>query len=170
METQKLNALIDKQEITEVIYRLARGLDRCDEALLRGCYHADATDDHGIFKGAAEDFFPWVIPMLRGMESTMHFIGNVLIELTGADAARAESYFTAYHRIAGPTDMIVAGRYLDRFTRRAGEWRIAHRAAVYDYNITQPASDAAWGAPEMQAVLARGKRAPDDASCRDLAL
>jgi 3-phenylpropionate/cinnamic acid dioxygenase small subunit len=108
--------------------------------------------------------------MLRDMESTMHFIGNVLIELTGADAARAESYFTAYHRIAGPTDMIVAGRYLDRFTRRAGEWRIAHRAAVYDYNITQPASDAAWGAPEMQAVLARGKRAPDDASCRDLAL
>jgi hypothetical protein len=164
MGDEKITALIDKQEMTEVIYRLARGLDRCDEALLRGCYHHDATDDHGIFKGTAEDFFPWVIEMLRGMENTMHFIGNVLIDLTGPDAAKAESYFTAYHRIAGPTDMIVAGRYLDKFERRTGEWRIAHRAAVYDYNITHPASDAAWSQPPMTTLLARGKRAPDDVS------
>jgi hypothetical protein len=58
MGDEKITALIDKQEMTEVIYRLARGLDRCDEALLRGCYHHDATDDHGIFKGTAEDFVP----------------------------------------------------------------------------------------------------------------
>lgn len=164
----KISNLIDKQEITEVIYRLSRGLDRCDEALLRSCYHEDATDDHGIFKGGVSDFFPWVLEVLHGMVGTMHSIANILVTLHAPDAAKAESYFTAYHRLSGPDgaplDMIAGGRYLDKFIRRAGQWRIIHRGAVYDWCITQPAADASWRESPMRELLARGQRGRADLS------
>jgi hypothetical protein len=165
MDDARLAALADKQEITEVIYRVARALDRCDADLLRGCFHADATDDHGLFKGAAADFVPWVMEMLAGMTATSHFIGNVLIEMTGEDAAVAESYFVATHRI-GEQDMVAAGRYLDRFARRDGVWRLAHRGAVYDWTTTAPASDEGWRKPPMLGLLQRGERGRGDVSYR----
>jgi len=36
--------------------RLARGTDRRDAALIRSCYHADAVDDHGAFRGGPAEF------------------------------------------------------------------------------------------------------------------
>ena len=54
-EIMKIRKLIAQQEITAVIYRLARGLDRRDKALLASCFHEGATDDHGLFVGDAPD-------------------------------------------------------------------------------------------------------------------
>lgn len=46
-----------------------------------------------------------------------------------------ESYFLALQVTAStPTQQaFLAGRYLDHFSRRAGEWRIAARTVVYDW-------------------------------------
>ena len=38
---------------------------------------------------------------------------------------------------------VVGGRYLDRFERRDGQWKIAHRLYVMDWNING-ASTAEW--------------------------
>ena len=46
-ELVKIRTAISQQEITAIIYRLARGLDRRDQALLASCFHEGATDDHG---------------------------------------------------------------------------------------------------------------------------
>jgi len=170
MDDSRLTALLDKQEIAEVILQVARALDRCDEVALRRCFHEDATDDHGIFKGTARDFIPWVMDMLGGMTATMHFIGNILIELTARDAAKAESYFTAYHRVGAAgaeQDVVVAGRYLDRFVRAGDGWALMHRHAVYDWTTTQPASDESWRQPPMLGLLARGDRGAADPSAFD---
>ncbi|MBT5754390.1 MAG: SnoaL-like domain-containing protein [Acidimicrobiaceae bacterium] len=43
----RLRALIDKDEIRDVLMRYGRGVDRLDEELLRSCYHPDSHDDHG---------------------------------------------------------------------------------------------------------------------------
>ena len=72
-------------------------------------------------------------------------IGNVLIEVDG-DKAKGEAYFIAHHHIPGPDGagdnfMVAAGRYLDRFERRDGEWRISHRHAVYDWSTIAPSTD-----------------------------
>jgi hypothetical protein len=140
----EIRILLDKQACTELVYRFARGLDRCDEAIIRSVFHADATDDHGAFKGDVDAFVAWVMPVLATMERTQHVIGNVLVEVSG-DGAWAESYFVAYHDMAdaagAPIRMTVAGRYLDRFERRGGEWRIAHRAFVSDWSASDPRSD-----------------------------
>ena len=118
-----LRVLLDKQEIHEVLMRYCRGIDRCDAELLHSVYHPDATDDHGLFKGKAADFIPWALKALVRDEGTSHYIANELIEVDG-DVAHCESYFFGIHRRQekdGTTaDLVFAGRYADRFERRAG--------------------------------------------------
>lgn len=143
-----LRELADKQAITEVIYRYCRGLDRLDWPTLQSVYHPDAIEDRGdgLFVGPAADLAKAALKSLaEAYTVSQHLIGNVLIELDG-DTASAESYFQAYHRYVdragdGPTEMIMAGRYIDRFERRNGEWRIARRKMALDWTRTQPVAD-----------------------------
>lgn len=139
----RLALAADKLECAELVARLARAIDRCDAALLAELFHPDATDDHGLFKGTATEFIAWVIPLLKTMKQTQHVIGQCLIEVDG-DSAVGESYFVAHHTVAGPDGdlfSLAAGRYLDRFERRDGAWKISHRHAVYDWNSTAKSTD-----------------------------
>ncbi|WP_439533801.1 nuclear transport factor 2 family protein [Polymorphobacter sp.] len=158
-----LQTLLDKQACTELVYRFARGLDRADEAMIRDVFHPDATDDHGGFKGNVDEFCAWVMPVLKTMERTQHVIGNVLVDVAG-DTARAESYFVAYHDMAdaagAPIRMTVAGRYLDRFERRGGSWRISHRQFVSDWSASDPRSDIFDRSPASPRHF--GQRSPAD--------
>lgn len=129
-----LQQLLDRQAIHDVLMRYARGIDRLDMALVRSCYHPEARDDHGSFKGPVEEFIPWVQEALARFESTMHFLGNELIDVDG-DRARAETYCIATHRRRGEdVDWVVGVRYVDLFERRDGEWRIADRAVVFEWS------------------------------------
>ena len=67
-------------------------------SLVRSCYHPDAVDDHGDFRGGIDEFLAYIQQGLPRFERTMHFIGNVLVEPDG-DRARAESYIVAYHHL-----------------------------------------------------------------------
>lgn len=165
-----IDDLLAKQECAELVYRLARAIDRCDADLIADCYHPDATDDHGIIKGTIAEFIAGVIPMLQGMKRTQHNITNLLVTLHG-DEARGEAYFIAQHTLTpdtGEVEMFAAGRYLDRFERRGGEWKIAHRQAIYDWTMTVPASGG-WDnfPPEMNFI--RGQRGEADMSYAHLA-
>nr|WP_053000045.1 nuclear transport factor 2 family protein [Sphingomonas sp. Y57] len=134
------------QDIAQVIYRYARGLDRLDAALLRSCYHDEAFDSRPpIFEGTADAFVDWVMPFMRGLELSTHLIGNILIEPDG-DVAGVESYFTAHLRARtaeGLTETVRSGRYIDRFERRGGRWAIARRMAVTDWSRSQRLDEAA---------------------------
>jgi ketosteroid isomerase-like protein len=145
MDAEKL-ALIervaDESAIREVVYRYCRGIDRRQFDLVRSCYHPDATDDHGAYKGGVDGFIEHCQAGLSRYERTMHFIGNLLIEVDG-DQAKSEAYTIAYHRLSPreerpARDHIVAFRYLDRFERRGGQWRIRERICVFDWTRTDP--------------------------------
>jgi hypothetical protein len=168
---RELEILLSKQAITEVVYRYARAIDRCDEALLRACFHPDSTHEHGEFAGSSADFCGWALDLLSRLTATQHHIGNVLIEVEG-DGARSESYWIAYHRIPAQagggglvagrgeeTDLFIGGRYLDRFERRGGVWKIARRVGVHDWQRYEPASDGGfYDLPARQ----RGARGAND--------
>ncbi len=128
----ELRILLDKQEIHEVMMRYCRAVDRVDEELLRSVYHPDAIDNHGLFNGRASDFVPWCIKQLREVyTATQHLVANEII-----DTAYCEFYFVAYHRYerrGEPRHMTAGGRYVDRFERRNGQWRIAERNVVVDW-------------------------------------
>lgn len=136
--------LLAKQEITELLYRYARGVDRADWDLVRSCYHDDATDDHGVVRGSPEEFIAVVRQALGSMTATMHTIGNVLIEVDG-DAAASEAYAVCWHRFpaedGGRRDMTVGVRYVDRMERREGEWRIARRTVVWEWSRLDPVAE-----------------------------
>ena len=82
-EVEKLITLINQNEITAVVYRLARGLDRRDKDLLASCFHSDATDDHGLFVGPASEFCDWVIEELGKYERTQHLIPQINVVIDG---------------------------------------------------------------------------------------
>ena len=163
-EIGKLRELISQQEITAILYRLARGLDRNDKALLASCFHEDATDDHGLFVGPADEFCDWVTGELGKYERTQHLITNINIVIDG-DKAKTEAYFFAHHVIPGETkkDVIAAGRYLDHFERRNGVWKIKHRKAVYDWSRVDDTKDG-WANPPISEILLRGIQGQEDIS------
>jgi hypothetical protein len=163
-DTERLTRVIDQQEIRDVIYRYCRGIDRCDYELVRSCYHPDATDDHGDFRGGVDDFIAYIRRGLPRFERTMHFIGNVLVETDGAQA-RAESYLVAYHHLAEsrtkPERDFVAGlRYVDDFERRDGEWRIAARVCVFEWSRIDTVAPGGWSPDEAASTGRRDRSDP----------
>lgn len=137
-DPERLDELLDKQEVYDVLVRYCRGIDRTDEELVRSCYHTDAYDDHGMFQGPAADFAAYAVENLRTMQRTMHCIHNVAISIVGSSAA-SEAYCIAYHRMTSrdgsEADHVVGIRYVDRFERRdGGPWLIAHRTVVYEWS------------------------------------
>ena len=63
--------------------------------------------------------------------------------------------------------MVAAGRYLDRFERRDGKWRFAHRQACYDWNAQAPSTDS-WNR-ESPGDWTFGERGAGDASYANFA-
>ncbi len=162
-----IQTLADREAIREVLARYCRGIDRCDMTLLKSVYWPEATDDHGTFNGNAWQFAEYVVPALKQMKQTMHQISNVTIDLDGT-CANVETYCVAYHLVAGENgdqEMVVGGRYVDRFERRDGEWRIAARVYVMDWNQNGP-STARWEGGLYSGLKTRGLRWPDDPSYR----
>jgi len=136
-----IETLLARQDIEDVIYRYARGIDRLDFELVRSCYHSDALDDHGLFRGNIDEFIEYVKDFLPRYAVTQHFMGNMLIEVEG-EQARAETYAVAYHRkeLTDGTgkDDVFGIRYVDRFENRNGEWKIAHRVVASEWRRVDP--------------------------------
>ena len=133
----QLGELMDREAIRECMYRYCRGIDRQDEEALRSAYWPDATDRHGPYRGPATGFIEWAMKKLAADgERSVHSISNMSIALAGAQAA-VETYFMALQRDRDPEgvsrEVFLAGRYVDRFEKRGGEWRIAARTVVYDW-------------------------------------
>lgn len=161
-----IRELLDREAIRDCLYRYCRAIDRCDGDLLRSVYWPGANDDHGTWSGPIEEFVPFVIPVLESRQQTSHRISNVLIRIDG-DEARVESYFDAYERPVRkdgtPNDVTVNGRYLDRFERRDGEWRIADRKVITDaFRVWKDSAD--WERGLYGTVLPMGARREDDPS------
>src|SRR6476469_6176816 len=79
---QALQALLDKQAITEVLLGYCRAIDRRDADLMRRVYWPDAIDDHAVFQGNVEEFIAYAFPFMVGVMS-QHVITNIWIDLTG---------------------------------------------------------------------------------------
>ena len=77
--------LLDERAIRAVVLRYCRGVDRMDRELVRSCYHDDATDSHGSFVGTVDEFLDWAWRLLGRYTTTMHFVGNLLVELHPTD-------------------------------------------------------------------------------------
>ena len=175
--------MLAKQAITEVVYRYARAIDRMDEALLRDVFHPGSRHNH-FYEGPSSDpdapstpeepgdFVSFALGLLGTFTRTHHQLGNTLIEFTGEDSARVETYFTAFHRMRAADDpqaaanafdtemdYFVGGRYIDQFERRDGEWKIVERIGMTDWTRVEAPVSLGFGDIDSRTI---GKRAPHD--------
>lgn len=170
-EVSALRDLLDQHEIYDALCRYARGVDRGDWELVRSAYHPDADDDHGSYQGDIDGLIEWLDDRFADVDNSVHLLGNCLVERTGQDNALVETYFISsrLHPPAGkaaertaPGDALCRqawGRYLDRFERRDGAWRIARRKVVIDASFTSVAINGlrtdgrSWGTRDAQDPL-----------------
>jgi len=154
-------SLYDKQAIAQVLYRYCRGVDRMDRRLTRSCWHVDGTANYeGMFEGEVEALLDWMWALHDTMQTHSHQMTNMLIEVV-SDRAVSETYVTVVLRTkpgeAAARDILVRGRYVDRWSRRGEGWAIDRRHYLNDWMSYAPISDA-----PMSPLT--GRRDPDDAS------
>lgn len=163
-QSASLDRLISWHAIYDLLCDYMRAQDRLIPELHRSVFHDDATTDYGDgYRGDADGFVAFAQGVLRPHKANHHMIGQVRINFENADLAFGEVYFQAFHHLAegdAETDFWVSGRYVDRYERRAGVWKIAHRSELVDWVRTEPAAD------HSGIDFPWGQRAPDDLSCR----
>lgn len=159
--------LLDRSEISDVLARYARGVDRGDWELVRACYHPDARDDHGLYRGDVDGLLEFLQQLAGQLVGTTHHLGNHLIELNG-DVAHVETSCLGWYRTLGRTGAersVAQGlRYLDRLERRDGTWAIDERVVVLDWEHIFQAGRPSSISPDWQ----RGSRGTGDPSYRRL--
>ena len=161
---RQVDMLVSRAQIEEVLVAYARGNDRLDADLLRGCFWPESLHKHGGFDGKSIDFVNFALKILNSVKYTAHHISNISIQVDG-DRALTECYYFAHHRrvkkdgSGGEEDAFFEGRYLDEFERRAGVWKIIHRRGLSDYS--PPALPAAVAFSDWPAGQ-HSQRAPGD--------
>lgn len=163
MPVTGLQELRDREDIRDVIAAYARAIDRRDRALLASVFWDDGVSDYAVYRGPNPGFVDWAMERTAQFSRSQHMLGQSLIKLAGARAS-AETYFSALQTYLDPkptcTDEAVAGRYVDRFEKRDGEWRIRDRVVAFEWYRHFPETGA-WN-PAVPRVV--GAREPDDIS------
>jgi hypothetical protein len=132
----EIEALVAKEAIRSVLYRICRAADRCDAEMSASAFYDDAIIDHS--RPVTGDVFKQegIQRLSRLWDFTHHMIGQIDIELDG-DGADSEAYLLAHHITrdegAGRRIVMFGGRYVDRFEFRGTEWRVARRVLVKDW-------------------------------------
>lgn len=133
MEQAMLQRLIDESDIRDVIHRYAESIDRRRWDALQTCFAATIEADFTragikeVFRGTSRDWIDGMKAGNLGMDSTLHQISNVRIQIKG-DMATGSSTFHVTNMLANPagdSHYIVDGFYDYEFRRIDGAWRIA---------------------------------------------
>ena len=153
-----LEMLAARAEITDAIHRYCHAADRRRWWLMETVFHDDGTCKLStIPKSPWRDFVKQAEALFAPIGPTHHQLGNTQIAIDG-DVAHVETYITAFHRVladstpGGPFggtgeahDVIMGGRYIDRFEKRDGVWKIAERASASDFRHYRPVNEGSMG-------------------------
>lgn len=161
-----LQEMLDEHALRKLVHGYCRAVDRGDTETLRGMYHPDAVDGHGAFStGSVDDFLGRLAASRKHLRSMQHHITTVNFAIDG-DRAEGEIYSIATHTFAakhGETEVIVGGRYLDKYQKRDGTWRFLERTIVTDWAHVHDPSSVDLGHP-MVRDSPKGSLGPNDPS------
>jgi hypothetical protein len=124
---QAVNALLDRVEIQDVLYRYGSCIDRRDYEGLRAVLADDLRAQYGNgdpIRGA-DALVDWIDESTRGCAWQHHFLSVYRIELDG-DQASALVYHTSHRALEvdpGAAHVLV-GRYHNVLRRRPDGWQI----------------------------------------------
>lgn len=155
-----LERMLAKEQITDALLAYARGVDRLDLNRIRATFHPESIADYGdMFQGTGDEFAEFIGQVHPPMQTHTHHLSNVTISVDG-DHAGSEAYVIVRTRTTGADgvqhDTMAFGRYVDRWERRDGTWRIAHRRYLHSLDVIDPI--------EMSLFPATGTRDGQDPS------
>ena len=157
----------DRQAITDCMYLYSRGIDRADAGLLHEVFWPDARIVGELYSGGVSEFIGFsVAGGLKNWDRMMHIIANSVIRIEG-DRAVSESLFYGYHvGHAGATtgDLIISGRYLDRFEKRDDEWRMSEKTILFEWYREYPDNGGDKHGAVGTKVTLKGEPGPSDRS------
>jgi hypothetical protein len=134
----RLEQLLDRQDILDCQVRFSRGMDRFDRELFLSAFHCDAVVAAGPFVGGPVALYDWASKLHEhGQSATHHNLLNHTCDLDG-DIAHTETYYLFVGRNRDDTNWIAGGRYIDRFERREGSWKIALRTNAIEWSGLVP--------------------------------
>lgn len=145
----------DVVELNQLAWRYAAAVDACDAELFLSVFtpgarlrsfHPDADEPFADLTGHGQLA---VIPnTMRGMyRATTHMMTNHLVEVTG-DSAAGSVLCTARHLSLDPAEAAsinVIIRYVDRYERHQGAWKIADRQIRFLWSERHETCDSGMG-------------------------
>jgi ketosteroid isomerase-like protein len=166
MSSPDVQEMLDEYALRKLVHAYCRAVDRGDLDTVRDLYHDDADDSHGSFSSGSVDTFLRTLaetrPYIRSMQ---HHITTINFAIEG-DVAEGEIYSIATHSFAAKdrdTEVVVGGRYLDKYEKRDGTWKFTARAIVTDWAHVHDPSNVDVSHP-MTRDTPRGSPGPDDPS------
>lgn len=150
----------DEAQIREIIYRLARSIDRMDWEGVKAVSDADTCYDYGVYKGDAAGLVGWMSERHKNVFRSSHVIANILIEFSG-NSALAETYVNSIQTVPSGADsaqqlnILSWARYIDEFQNVGGRWRLKLRTVLLDNQVSTAAHPLPGG-------LKEGRRDWDD--------
>lgn len=142
--------LSDREAIRDILAAYAHAIDRRRWGMMEHLFHPDATFRFGVIEGGWRGFVEQARAIIDPCLATQHQLGQTIFGFVGAPESggvcHTETYMTAMHTVPPGYPVtavfpdkgriysaVVAGRYVDRFEKRGGEWRIAQRTGLYDW-------------------------------------
>ncbi len=133
----ELDRALSKVAIHELCMSYCRAVDRGDKELMASLFADGATVMAGVFNGDAAEFSNFICDFVQENSSyVFHSVANEWVEING-DEAVGEHYVIAM-MCSDDNDIMTGGRYIDRYVRRDGVWKILERTFVMDWNRTDP--------------------------------
>ena len=148
-----IQALSDRLEITDLLYRYTRIIDRAEIGRLTEIFLPDGrfriTDlPSGNRDFSVAEFSSYLQDTLSACNFMQHFMNNIEINLDGEQAS-TESYLavmyelkpahlsSAFGEFATTTDLFLTGEYRDELERTPKGWRIRTRTARFSSQRTR---------------------------------
>ena len=163
VKVKNIDDLLAEQAVRKVATCYSRGVDRTDLDLLNSAFHEDAEVRYGSYDGHYAEFTKMVVDGQADMDYTTHTVVNEYFDIDSKNnKGKGEIYVLAF-LAAGGSEYLVAGRYVDHYECRDGDWRISLRQYIFDWS--QTGDDRNTDPNGLFAALTyRGKHTMDDIS------
>jgi ketosteroid isomerase-like protein len=128
---EELRRLVDRQQISDVLYRYASSVDRKDFARLRSLFTDDARAVYMTVADltGADEIVKWIDGMTADKAWQHHKLTVYHIDFTGPDEAETLTYHTSHQTDIGDEGAVtvIVARYRDTLRRVDGMWKITEK-------------------------------------------
>jgi hypothetical protein len=144
-DSEKLQLLLDRAQVGEVIHRYPVSIDARDWKL----FHSIFTDEIEVYLGppieqpkfravSADRFAEQVTQVITRFDVTQHFLTDYHVEVNGNDAT-CVSYMQARHFKQGQPTWDMGGYYTYQLLRVGDSWKIAKYSLTVTWEENRPA-------------------------------